>query len=78
MCPTGPPSPRPWRATRAPRRWPSARPNGHATPNTPGWAAVEAENPVKDYMTAVLTGGDAAKEAAKASEDITRAMNAGS
>ncbi|MFL0027221.1 extracellular solute-binding protein [Streptomyces sp. NBUL23] len=52
--------------------------NGHATPNTPGWAAVEAENPIKDYMTAVLTGGDAAKEAAKASQDITQAMNAGS
>ncbi|MEW1578460.1 extracellular solute-binding protein [Streptomyces microflavus] len=52
--------------------------NGHATPNTPGWAAVEAENPIKDYMTAVLTGGDPAKEAAQASQDITRAMNAGS
>ncbi|NEE59901.1 sugar transporter, partial [Streptomyces sp. SID8455] len=39
---------------------------------------VEAENPIKDYMTAVLTGGDPAKEAAKASQDITRAMNAGS
>jgi len=52
--------------------------HGHATPNTPGWAAVEAENPIKDYMTAVLTGGDPAKEAAKASQDITRAMNAGS
>ncbi|MGX1267256.1 extracellular solute-binding protein [Streptomyces phaeoluteigriseus] len=52
--------------------------NGHATPNTPGWAAVEAENPIKDYMTAVLTGGDPAEEAAKASQDITRAMNAGS
>ncbi|MEU6676389.1 extracellular solute-binding protein [Streptomyces sp. NPDC046925] len=50
--------------------------NGHATPNTPGWAAVEAENPIKDYMTAVLVGGDAAKEAAKASAAITRAMNA--
>ncbi|MFE6041815.1 extracellular solute-binding protein [Streptomyces sp. NPDC056452] len=52
--------------------------NGHATPNTPGWAAVEAENPIKDYMTAVLTGKNAAEEAAKASADITRAMNAGS
>ncbi|MFE2020281.1 extracellular solute-binding protein [Streptomyces sp. NPDC059499] len=52
--------------------------NGHATPNTPGWAAVEAENPIKDYMTAVLTGRNAAEEAAKASADITRAMNAGS
>lgn len=52
--------------------------NGHATPNTPGWAAVEAENPIKDYMAAVLTGGDPAKEAAKASQDITRAMNTAS
>ncbi|MGC5562390.1 extracellular solute-binding protein [Streptomyces sp. FR-108] len=50
---------------------------GHATPNTPGWAAVEAKNPIKDYLTAVLTGGDAHKEAAKASEAITTAMNAG-
>jgi N,N'-diacetylchitobiose transport system substrate-binding protein len=49
--------------------------NGHATPNTPGWAAVEAENPIKDYMTAVLTGGDPAKEARRASDVITRAMN---
>lgn len=52
--------------------------NGHATPNTPGWAAVEAENPIKDYMAAVLTGGDPATEAAKASGDITRAMNTAS
>lgn len=51
---------------------------GRATPNTPGWAAVEAENPIKDYMTAALTGGDMKREAAKTSEDITRAMNSGS
>ncbi|MEV5609025.1 extracellular solute-binding protein [Streptomyces sp. NPDC052225] len=51
---------------------------GHATPNTPGWAAVEAKNPIKDYMTAVLTGGDPKREAAKASEAITTAMNSGS
>jgi N,N'-diacetylchitobiose transport system substrate-binding protein len=51
---------------------------GRATPNTPGWAAVEAENPIKDYMTAVLTGRDMKQEAAKTSEDITRAMNSGS
>ncbi|MET9559809.1 extracellular solute-binding protein [Streptomyces tauricus] len=50
---------------------------GHATPNTPGWAAVEAKNPIKDYLTAVLTGGNARKEAAKASEAITTAMNSG-
>ncbi|MFS4105236.1 extracellular solute-binding protein [Streptomyces sp. PD-S100-1] len=51
---------------------------GHATPNTPGWAAVEADNPIKDYMTAVLTGGDLKREAAKTSEAITRAMNSAS
>ncbi|MFI1030104.1 extracellular solute-binding protein [Streptomyces sp. NPDC020951] len=51
---------------------------GHATPNTPGWAAVEAKNPIKDYLTAVLTGGDPQKEAGTASEAITAAMNSGS
>ncbi|AQW54446.1 extracellular solute-binding protein [Streptomyces violaceusniger] len=51
---------------------------GHATPNTPGWAAVEAKNPIKNYLTAVLTGGDARKEATTASDAITTAMNSGS
>jgi len=51
---------------------------GHATPNTPGWAAVEAKNPIKDYMTAVLTGGDPRKAAATASDAITTALNSGS
>ncbi|MFF9501043.1 extracellular solute-binding protein [Streptomyces sp. NPDC014656] len=52
--------------------------NGHATPNTPQWAAVEAKNPIKDYMTAVLTGRDAKAEAAKASRSITTTLNSGS
>ncbi|MEU3513369.1 extracellular solute-binding protein [Streptomyces longwoodensis] len=51
---------------------------GRATPNTPGWAAVEAENPIKDYMTAALTGRDLRQAAAKASAEITRAMNTAS
>ncbi|MEU9731359.1 extracellular solute-binding protein [Streptomyces sp. NPDC048002] len=51
---------------------------GHATPNTPQWAAVEAKNPIKDYMTAVLTGRDIKSEAAKASESITATLNSGS
>ncbi|MCH0568452.1 extracellular solute-binding protein [Streptomyces sp. MUM 136J] len=51
---------------------------GRATPNTPGWAAVEAKNPIKDYMTAVLTGADTRTEAVKASEAITTAMKSGS
>ncbi|WP_411576507.1 extracellular solute-binding protein [Streptomyces mutabilis] len=52
--------------------------NGHATPNTPQWAAVEAKNPIKEYMTAVLTGGDAESEAAEASRAITDTLNSGS
>ncbi|NEE40210.1 sugar transporter, partial [Streptomyces sp. SID7982] len=31
----------------------------------------EAENPIKPYMTAVLQGGDPAREAKAASERIT-------
>ncbi|MFH8253480.1 extracellular solute-binding protein [Streptomyces roseolus] len=52
--------------------------HGHATPNTPQWAAVEAKNPIKDYMTAVLTGRDPQAEAAKASRAITTTLNSGS
>ncbi|MEV7567983.1 extracellular solute-binding protein [Streptomyces tanashiensis] len=52
--------------------------NGHATPNTPQWAAVEAKNPIKDYMTAVLIGRDATSEAGKASRSITTTLNSGS
>ncbi|MFF2727850.1 extracellular solute-binding protein [Streptomyces sp. NPDC058008] len=44
---------------------------GRATPNSPYWAAVEADNPIKPYMTAVLQGGDPAEEAKKASDRIT-------
>ncbi|MFD8691361.1 extracellular solute-binding protein [Streptomyces sp. NPDC059651] len=50
---------------------------GHATPNSSQWAAVEAANPIKPYMTAVLQGGDPAAEAKTASEKIT-ALLAGS
>ncbi|MFD1938896.1 extracellular solute-binding protein [Nonomuraea mangrovi] len=51
---------------------------GKATPNTPNWAAVEATSVIKQYMTAVLTGKDAAAEARKASESITTTLNSGS
>ncbi|MFG2561492.1 extracellular solute-binding protein [Streptomyces sp. NPDC048496] len=44
---------------------------GRATPNSPQWAAVEAENPIKPYMSAVLRGGDPLAEAKSASERIT-------
>ncbi|MCX0247481.1 extracellular solute-binding protein [Streptomyces drozdowiczii] len=47
---------------------------GHATPNSPQWAAVEADNPIKAYMTAVLQGGDPATEAKTASDKITAVL----
>ncbi|MEU6944491.1 extracellular solute-binding protein [Streptomyces sp. NPDC046316] len=47
---------------------------GRATPNSPQWAAVEATNPIKQYLTAVLTGTDPAKAAKDASESITKTL----
>ncbi|MBD0741805.1 extracellular solute-binding protein [Streptomyces sp. CBMA152] len=44
---------------------------GRATPNSPQWAAVEADNPIKPYMTAVLTGSDPKTAARTASSRIT-------
>ncbi|GHH28643.1 extracellular solute-binding protein [Lentzea cavernae] len=51
--------------------------NGHATPNSPNWAAVEARNPIKEFQTAVLTGTDPRTAASKADEVITQALNSG-
>ncbi|MDX6364228.1 MAG: N,N-diacetylchitobiose transport system substrate-binding protein, partial [Streptomyces sp.] len=50
---------------------------GRATPSSPEWAAVEADNPIKDYMSKVLTGSDPATEAARASRRITKALAPG-
>ncbi|MYV49748.1 extracellular solute-binding protein [Streptomyces sp. SID2888] len=50
---------------------------GRATPAAPTWAAVEAENPIKSYMTKVLQGADPATEADRASRRITRTLSAG-
>ncbi|MFH9613669.1 extracellular solute-binding protein [Streptomyces pratensis] len=50
---------------------------GRATPNSPHWPAVEADNPIKPYMTAVLQGGDPAGEARKASDRITSKLLTG-
>ncbi|MEU1485712.1 extracellular solute-binding protein [Streptomyces sp. NPDC005752] len=50
---------------------------GRATPNSPHWPAVEADNPIKPYMTAVLEGGDPAEEAKKASDRITSGLLTG-
>ncbi|MDN0198747.1 extracellular solute-binding protein [Streptomyces sp. S.PNR 29] len=48
--------------------------HGRATPSTPQWGAVEADNPIKAYMTKVLTGADAQAEARRASRRITEAL----
>ncbi|MGW1405504.1 extracellular solute-binding protein [Streptomyces sp. NPDC002403] len=50
---------------------------GRATPNSPQWADVEADNPIKPYMTAVLEGGDPLREAKTASEKITSKLAGG-
>ncbi|MFE0135774.1 extracellular solute-binding protein [Streptomyces sp. NPDC059037] len=48
---------------------------GRATPASPKWAAVEADNPIKAYMSKVLGGGEAAVEAGVASRRITKELD---
>ncbi|MFE4552901.1 MULTISPECIES: extracellular solute-binding protein [unclassified Streptomyces] len=48
--------------------------HGRATPASPRWAAVEADNPIKSYMTKVLAGGDPATEAERASRLLTKRL----
>lgn len=54
----------------------AAAAHGKVTPVDPRWAGVEAgANPIKDFMTAVLTGTDPATAGTKASEAITTRMS---
>ncbi|KOU27642.1 sugar transporter [Streptomyces sp. WM6373] len=48
---------------------------GRATPASARWAEVEAKNPIKPYMTAVLTGQDPKQAARAASEEIGRVLS---
>ncbi|OKJ94518.1 sugar transporter [Streptomyces sp. CB03234] len=48
---------------------------GRATPNSPEWAAVEAANPIKPYMTAVLEGESPQRAAKTASAKITATLS---
>ncbi|MCP2200198.1 N,N'-diacetylchitobiose transport system substrate-binding protein [Lentzea flava] len=54
----------------------ASAPNGKVTPTTPKWAAVEAgQNPLKDALTAYLSGAKSLDQATKdASEAVTKAM----
>ncbi len=72
-CPTRRASPPSSPARRPPPPWPGA-PRAAGPPNSPQWANVEADNPIKPYMTAVLQGGDPLKAARKASEAITETL----
>ncbi|MEU3187911.1 extracellular solute-binding protein [Streptomyces sp. NPDC006923] len=50
---------------------------GRATPNSSQWANVEADNPIKPYMTAVLEGRDPEEAARAASERISAELASG-
>ena len=49
--------------------------NGRATPQSPYWASVEADNPIKEYQTAVLSGTDPATAGEAASQAITELLS---
>lgn len=50
--------------------------HGKATPASPLWANVEAaDNPIKSYMSRVLSGADPATEAKSAAREITRRLD---
>ncbi|MFJ1569383.1 extracellular solute-binding protein [Streptomyces erythrochromogenes] len=48
---------------------------GRATPTSARWAEVEAKNPIKPFMTAVLTGQDPKQAARTASAEIGRILS---
>lgn len=47
---------------------------GRATPKSPKWGGVEADNPIKTYMTKVLNGADPAQAAKAASDSISKTL----
>lgn len=48
---------------------------GRTVPASPGWGDLEADNPIKEYQTAVLRGADPGAAARRASATITRVLN---
>lgn len=49
--------------------------NGHTAPQSARWGDVEADNPLKEYQTAVLTGADPEQSAREASDALTTLLN---
>nr|WP_258037372.1 MULTISPECIES: extracellular solute-binding protein [unclassified Streptomyces] len=49
--------------------------NGRATPQSPHWASVEEDNPIKEFQTAVLRGADPEVAGTAASEAITARLS---
>ncbi|QNS02890.1 extracellular solute-binding protein [Streptomyces xanthii] len=49
--------------------------HGRATPASPLWATVEADNPIKTYMSDVLRGAAPGPAARQASREITRRLD---
>jgi N,N'-diacetylchitobiose transport system substrate-binding protein len=51
--------------------------NGFATPNSPNWASVEENNPIKQYLTKVMTGdaGAAASAGKEANASVEKTLN---
>ncbi|MFE2550336.1 extracellular solute-binding protein [Streptomyces sp. NPDC059355] len=48
---------------------------GRATPKSARWAEVEGKNPIKPYMTAVLSGQDPRQAAKTASDTISKVLS---
>ncbi|MEU9305404.1 extracellular solute-binding protein [Streptomyces sp. NPDC048269] len=48
---------------------------GRATPKSARWAEIEAKNPIKPFMTAVLTGQDPKQAARAASDTISKVLS---
>ncbi|MFG2985775.1 extracellular solute-binding protein [Streptomyces sp. NPDC048258] len=48
---------------------------GRATPKSARWAEIEAKNPIKPFMTAVLTGQDPKRAARAASDTISEVLS---
>ncbi|NUU26204.1 MAG: extracellular solute-binding protein [Streptomycetaceae bacterium] len=49
--------------------------NGFATPASPNWTAVESNNPIKAYLTKVLTGTDPNAAGKEANDSLTKTLN---